>query len=197
MPLVHRSLVVLMLAVTLGLAGTVAGCSSENVNNEEEAKKAYLGLDASIDKAITLGFAGFNAASSANISPQTANGAMKGTLTVTGQVDQGASANKGMRLFTEYKTYSDDNLVVYDTNAAALPALTMQLKNIPTGTLTGTMVGDVTMSGELKGTLALNLSFTGTLRAGANATVERAPGTTHITGTATSPAGTYTVDVTR
>jgi len=45
-----------------------------------------------------LGFDGFNSASSANIATQTAAGAKSGTLTVTGQVDQGASANKGMRL---------------------------------------------------------------------------------------------------
>jgi hypothetical protein len=193
----RRWLSVASLVFGLALALVSAGCASDNVNSEEEAMKAYLGLDASIDKAITLGFAGFNAASSANISPQTVNGTLKGTLTVTGQVDQGASANKGMRLFTAYSTYSDDNKVVYDSVASALPALTMQLKSIPTGTLSGTLVGDVTMSGELKGTLTLNLTFTGTLQAGSGVPVTRAPGSTHITGTATSPAGTYTVDVIR
>jgi hypothetical protein len=173
-----------------------AGCGN-NVMSSADAQAAYLGLDASIDKAITLGFAGFNAASSANISPQMTTGTVSGTLTVTGQVDQGASANKTMRLNTAYVLYNDDNKTTYDTTPSALPALTMDLKGIPTGTLSGSLAGTFNMTGMEKGTLTLALTFTGDLQAGANNTVERKPGTTHITGTATSPAGTYTVDVTR
>jgi hypothetical protein len=174
-----------------------AGCGSDSVHSADDAKKAYLGIDPSIDRAITLGFQGFNSASSANISPQTASGTKTGTLTVTGQVDQGASSNKGMRLSTNYAMYSDDGMITYVTDVNALPQLNMQLKMIPTGTLTGTFVGTVTMAGAETGSLALNLSFSGNLQAGTGMTVERAPGTTHITGTATSSAGTYSVDVTR
>jgi len=174
----------------------VVGCN-DSVHSEADARRAYLGLDASIDKAITLGFDGFNSASSANISAQSTTGTVKGTLTVTGQVDQGVSDNKGMRLFTDYVMYSDDGKVLYDTDPAALPMLTMQLKSIPTGTLDGTLIGSVTMSGELKNGITLNLTFTGTLQAGPSNTVVRAPGTTHITGSATSDYGTYMVDVTR
>ena len=174
----------------------VAGCG-DSVNSPEDARKAYLGLDPSIDRAIGLGFDGFNSAKSANIDSQTATGVVTGMLTVTGQVDQGASDNKGMRLLTSYVMYSDDGLITYDTPAAALPMLNMQLKKIPTGTLDGTMVGTVNMTGEQKGGLALNLVITATLMAGPNNTVTRAPGTTHVTGTATSSAGTYPVDVKR
>ncbi|HEX9576284.1 MAG TPA: hypothetical protein VF993_00925 [Myxococcales bacterium] len=174
----------------------LAACGTNAVTSADDARKAYLGLDASIDKAIQLGFDGFNSASSANISPQTASGTKAGTLTVTGQVDQGTSTNKGMRLFTGYAGYSDDGLLTYQADPAALPALTMQLKNIPTGTLSGTLVGTVTMSGTYKGSLALNLVFNGMLQAGAGNTVQRQPGTTHTTGTATSTYGTYNVDVT-
>lgn len=179
------------------LAFALVGCGSTTVHSDVDAAKAYLGLDASIDRAITLGFDGFNSAQSANISPQTANGAMTGTLTVTGQVDQGASANKGMRLATEYTMYSDDGLTTYATDPAALPMLTLMLKNIPTGTFTGTLIGSVTMTGEEKGALMLNLTLSGNLQQGSGTTVERAPGTTHVTGTATSAAGTYTVDLMR
>lgn len=175
----------------------VCGCGNGSVHSDADAQKAYLGLDASIDKAITLGFAGFNAASSANISPQMTTGTVKGTLTVTGQVDQGTSTNKTMRLSTAYVMYSDDGKVLYDTDPNALPLLSMDLKMIPTGTLSGTLAGNVNMSGDLKNAVMLNLTFTGDLQAGANNTVERKPGTTHITGTAVSDYGTYTVDVTR
>lgn len=178
------------------LAFALAGCGSA-VHSDADAAKAYLGIDPSIDQAIALGFDGFNSAQSANISPQTANGMKTGTLTVTGQVDQGASANKGMRLSTEYTMYSDDGLITYATDPAALPMLAMMLKNVPTGTFTGTLAGTVTMTGDEKGALTLDLTFSGNLQAGTGNTVERAPGTTHVTGTAISTAGTYTVDLTR
>jgi hypothetical protein len=175
----------------------VSACNSDSVASVEDARNAYLGLDLAIDKAISLGFAGFNSASSANISAQTANGTTSGTLTVTGQVDQGVSANKGMRLFTAFANYSDAGQISYTTSSVALPALNMMLMNIPTGTLTGTLIGKVTMSGEEEGDLVLNLSFAGEIQAGAGGLVERKPGTTRITGTATSSAGTFNVDVTR
>ena len=184
---------VLLLAAVLA----ASACGSDSVSSVGDAQNAYLGLDLSIDKAITLGFNGFNSASSANISPQITNGTASGTLTVTGQVDQGASANKGMRLFTAFASYSDNGEITYNTSPAALPALNMMLLNIPTGTLTGTLVGKVTMTGEEEGDLTLNLSFQGQLQVGAGGLVERKPGTTRITGTATSAAGTFNVDVTR
>jgi hypothetical protein len=117
------------------LTALVVACSSNgnaSVSSPEDAKNAYLGLDASIDKAITLGFAGYNAASSANISPQNDVGAKGGTMTITGQVDQGASNNKGMRLFEKLVAYSDNGTITYSTSDAELPALNMSLKGIPT-----------------------------------------------------------------
>ena len=182
------------------LVAMVVACSSNaSVSSAEDAKNAYLGLDASIDKAITLGFAGFNSASSANISPQNDVGAKGGTMTITGQVDQGASNNKGMRLFEKLITYSDNGTITYSTSDAALPALNMTLKGIPTGTLTGTLIGSYAMDGALKGPVDLNLSFTGQLQPNATDAkkVERKPGTTHITGTATASGTSYAVDITR
>ena len=186
-----------MKALLLAAVLAASACGSDSVSSEGDAQNAYLGLDLSIDKAITLGFNGFNSASSANISPQTTNGTVSGTLTVTGQVDQGASANKGMRLFTAFTNYSDNGEITYNTSSAALPALNIMLLNIPTGTLTGTLVGSVTMTGEEEGALVLNLSFQGDLQTGTGGVVQRKPGTTHITGTATSAAGTFNVNVTR
>lgn len=187
------------LAMSFGCAAALfaAACGS-SVSSEEEARRAYLGLDSHIDKAITLGFAGFNSASSANISPQSTIGAFSGMLTVSGQVDQGSSANKGMRLLEDLAGYSDDGKLTYATSAQ--PALNMQLKGIPTGTLSGTLVGTYSMVGELTGTVTLNLSFNGVLQANAvdPKKVERKPGTTVITGTATSGSGgVYQVNVTR
>jgi len=182
----------------------VVSCSNGNsgVNSNDQAKQAYLGLDESIDKAITLGFKGFNAASSANIPTEQTTGDISGTMTVTGQVDQGVSANKQMRLLEELDNYSDtDAGIAYATSTdagtdGAPAALGMSLQGIPTGTLSGSLDGTYGMKGALQGTVTLAVSFNGSLQQG-DAGVERKPGTTHITGTATSGTGTYAIDVTR
>jgi hypothetical protein len=189
-----------ILCFAAALSSACGGDDSDKdaVKSTADAERAYLGLDASIDRAIALGFDGFNAASSANIAPVTASGDAAGSMTVGGQVDQGASSNKTMRLTEALAGYADDPKLVYDTDTAALPALDMKLSMVPNGTLTGTLVGTFAISGDLQGSVALNLSFTGDLEPDPNdpTHVERKPGTTHITGTATSGSDTYTVDVT-
>src|SRR5689334_1330262 len=47
------------LAIAVFAAGLI-GCGDGAVGSPEDAKLAYMGLDASIDKAIQLGFDGFN-----------------------------------------------------------------------------------------------------------------------------------------
>jgi hypothetical protein len=188
---------------------TLAACGSDEIDSNEEARRAYLGLDGSIAKSITLGFDGFNMASSANIMPQTTAGVAAGTITVTGQVDQGSSDNKGMRLYVAMVGYTDGEVVidkdnnkikvVYDTSTdvAMQPYLEMMLKNFPNGTLDGTLTGDYTMSGDLKGTVTLMLTFTGNTMDGGGGLVVRVPGSTHVTGTATTADnGVFQVDVT-
>lgn len=186
----------------------LAACGGD-VHSEEDARLAYVGLDQSIERALNLGMAGYNAASSANIPAQSGQGSVSGTMTITGQVDQGSSSNKGMRLFVGLTDYADTvtleefkgREVTYDTatDVTAQPALTLSLRNIPNGTFTGTLVGTFQMAGDLEGEVTLNLTFDGQIRAVAGSTedIERVPGTTHITGTAVSKAGTFNVDVTR
>lgn len=175
----------------------LAGCS-DDVGSEEDARRAYVGLDKSVDKAMQLGFQGFNLASSANIDPQTTNGDKAGTLTVSGKVDQGASANKNMTLNEELKGYSDDGAITYDT-MGTLPIIDLKLANVPNGTVTGTLVGTFKMTGELEGNVTLNLSISGELQptAADPTKVERKPDTTKITGTAESDYGKYNVNVTQ
>ncbi|UQA55535.1 hypothetical protein [Polyangium aurulentum] len=185
----------------LAFAFSLAGCG-DDVGSEEDARRAYLGLDASITKAMQLGFQGFNAASSANIDPQTGNGDKGGTITISGQVDQGSSDNKTMSLRVALKDYADnpveETAITYNTNADSLPALDLKLSKIPTGTVDGTLVGSFTMTGDLEGAVRLNVLIAGELQptAADPMKVERKPGTTKITGTAESDYGTYDVNVT-
>jgi hypothetical protein len=181
------------------LAGAMAlaGCG-DDVGSEEDAERAYVGLDKSVDKAMQLGFAGFNAASSADIPAQNGTGDKGGTLVIDGKVDQGASDNKTMTLDEKMTDYTDDGAIIYNT-LGALPVIDLKLSKIPDGTITGTLKGEFTMSGELEGPVTLSLSITGELQptAADPMKIERKPDTTKIVGTATSEYGTYDVNVTR
>jgi len=203
----------LLLVVVGSMA--LAACGSDDINSDEEARRAYFGLDKSIEKSLRLGFDGYNAASSANISPQMTTGTVAGTLTITGQVDKGSSDNKGMRLYVGMVGYNDGVLpieyedetidvdITYDTDADAMlqPYLNLTLRNIPSGTFTGTLTGTYHMSGDLKGDATVNLMFSGALMpdpanpSDATKTV-RKPQSTTVTGTATSGDGTYDVNIT-
>lgn len=200
-----RVLAVLTLSFfTVGLSG----CGND-ISSDEQARRAYFGLDKSVGKALQLGFAGFNAASSANIPPQSGTGDAGGGLTITGQVDQGSSANKGMRLRVGMTGYTDGEVkvskdedaveVTYNTttDAAMQPALNLSLKNIPTGTFDGTLVGTFQMAGDLAGDVTLNLTMNGQLEDDGTGKVRRKAGMTTVTGTAKSgEGGEYQVNVT-
>ena len=194
-----------MRRLVCALLVSVFACGAPAVSSDEQARRAYLGLDKAIGKCLTLGFAGFNSASSANITPQSTTGDKSGTLTVKGQVDQGASANKNMRLEVEMANYSDGDVVpdggtplsiTYATDAGTLPKLDVQLKGIPSGTLDGTLVGPFNMSGDLSGEVALDLAMTGQIEPNGDGGTRRKPGTVHVTGTAKSGGGTFNVDLT-
>jgi hypothetical protein len=194
-----------LLGLTLAVGSACADDEPPSVSSDEQARRAYLGLDDSIDKALNLGMQGFNEASSANISPQSTDGDVSGTLTVSGQVDQGASANKEMRLFVDLLEYSDgaavrvddeDINITYDTDPADLPSLDLSLRNIPDGTFTGTLLGRYLMHGDLEGEVLLDLSLAGEIEDDGSGGIRRTLGTTQISGTAVSGEGVYVVELT-
>lgn len=190
---------------TMSLLACVA-CGSQ-VSSEEEAELAYLGLDGAIARAMDLGFQGFNAADTANIDPQTGSGDESGSMVITGQIDQGASDNKGMRLYLSLEEYQDvvdldeedgsEIFVTYWTDPEGeLPSFDLQLRGIPDGTLSGTLVGAFRMEGDLEGEVTLDVDIDGTLQPVGTDGTERAPGTT-VVGTATGPGGgTFDIDIT-
>ena len=189
-------------SVILSLFAFVLGCGG-GVASDEAAERAYLGLDGLVGKALTLGFDGFNMASSANIPPQSTTGDVSGTLDVSGQVDMGASDNKGLRLLLDVADYQDavpdsDLVVTYDTEPGVPANLDLMLRGVPDATMTGTLVGRFLMVGDVEGRVDLDLAIAGTTEADPAGVdnVRRVTGTTRVTGTATSDYGTYTVDVT-
>lgn len=183
----------------VGLLATACNPGPDGaVADETSARLAYLGLDRAIDRAIDLGFAGFNAANSANIPEQAGGGELSGTMTIGGKVDQGASANKGMRLeMTLAGDYADviledDTDVIYNGGPAALD---MVFKGLPDADFSGTLHGTFVMEHDLIGDVTLDLSMDGTTQDAGDGTIVRVPGSIHVTGTATSDYGVFTVDV--
>jgi hypothetical protein len=193
---------VLLLA---SLSAALAGCAEDSdLGSEEDARRAYLGLDGSIEKTLDLGMTGFNEASSANIPTQNGVGEVSGTITIDGQVDQGASDNKGLRLTVALADYSDgpaetveddDIDITYDTDPARLPEVNLTLRDIPDGTLEGTLLGTYEMRGDIEGTATLDLTISGTIEDDGAGGVSRTPGNTHVTGVARSGDGTFEIDV--
>lgn len=201
----HASLCQLLLGSLLVMP---LGCAEEDdeapIGSEEDARRAYLGLDLSIEKSLDLGMNGFNEASNANIPTQRGEGDVAGTIVVDGQVDQGASDNKGMRLTVALEGYSDgvieqvedeDVEITYDTFPDDLPDLTLSLRNIPNGTLEGTLIGTYEMHGYIEGTATLDLMISGPIEDDGSGGVTRTVGETHVTGVAHSGDYTYDVDV--
>lgn len=196
----RRSLLALAL---LSLSPVFAGCGGggppdgDAVDDPDSARRAYLGLDRSFDRAIDLGFAGFNAASSAHIPEQQDGGDISGVMIVGGKTDQGNSSNKNMDLeVTLAQDYQDlvveELAIVYNGGPAALA---MSFKGLPDASLTGSFIGTFVMGGDLAGEVTLDLDFTGTTMEGPGGTIVRVPGSIHVTGTATSDYGVFTVDV--
>ena len=191
---------------------TASACGSDDVTSEDDARRAYLGLHRMIDRALNLGMDGYNAASSANIPTQESTGDFTGTITVSGKVDQGVSANKEMSLDIVLVEYRDEILIqgdadagigvaiTYDTDPEeeeAPPRVDLSLRNIPNGTFTGTVNGSFAMTGDLEGHVHLDLELAGDIEEvpGSDGEIRRVPGATTVQGVAESRYGEFVVDL--
>jgi hypothetical protein len=194
------------LSLTLVLA---TGCDGDDIDSDTEARWAYLGFDRAVDRAINLGFDGFNAASSANIPEQSGVGDVAGDMFINGQVDQGTSDNKEMRLLVTLVDYDDGDFddpvtddvetlsALYNTVDGEEPALDMSLRDVPDGTFTGTLVGRMLIDGSIDADADFDVAFSGDIADDGAGGVIRVAGTLVITGTVTSGDGVFNVDVMR
>jgi len=189
----------------------VGACTDDSVDSNEQARRAYLGLDKSVSKSLTLAFQGYDAATSANIPAQMADGdAMPGgTLAITGQVSHGNVNEATMTLDVAMAKYSDSPIIVdtknntkitvaYDADASAAmhPVLNLKLNASSGNALTGSLTGDYTMSGDLTGTVTLDLTIAGTF-SGTGTSTMRVAGSTMVIGTVVNASGgMYSVNVT-
>jgi hypothetical protein len=188
---------------------TLCACTSSNVDSNEQARRAYLGLDESISKSLDLAFAGYNAASSANIPTELGSGAASGTITVAGKVSHGNPQQASMSVTAALDQYSDGPFAVgsgsnsptisveYTSGSgSAAPALGIKLNASAGNALDGTLTGDYDMTGDLTGSVTLDLTLTGQF-SGSGTAVERVPGSTTVTGTAVNASGgVFDVNVT-
>lgn len=185
---------------------SLAGCGG--LSSEREAELAAAGLDVAIDRGIALGLEAFNAATSANIPDRTGDGNVSGTLTVGGQVDQGASDNKELRLTLLLDDYSDfvdvdddddrDVAITYDSDDP-LPRLDLSLRDMPDGTLSGTLTGTFLLHGDVRGEVTLDLDLDGAIEEipSTAGEIRKVDGSVTVTGNATNDhGGTWDVDIT-
>ncbi len=186
----------------------VAGCARGQITSDQEAEWAWMGLEGAVDAALTLGLQGYSEASSANIAAQSGTGDVSGTITVTGQADQGSSDNKGLRLDIVLVGYRDrvdlnedgdeDLAVTYDTPEGTDLLADLKLRDLPDGTLSGTVTRDVEMIGDLEGAIRLALDIDGPTESDGGEGVMLVDGETHVSGTATNEGGgVFEVDLTR
>lgn len=186
-----------------------AACDGSKVTSDEEAEMAAVGLDRAVERVLDLGLRGYGLADSANIDPQSEPGEVSGTMTVGGQVDQGSSDNKGLLLGVTLVDYADrvdldpeDDEeapveVTYDTEPGAEPYADLKLRDLPEGTMDGTLTGKVWLEGDLDGEVTLALTIDAALTSDGADGVSRVEGATRVTGTVTNDDGdTYTVDLT-
>jgi hypothetical protein len=192
----RRQLAALLIASVGSLA---LGCgTTDAVDDEVSARRAYLGLDRAVDRALKLGFDGYNAATNANIPDQSEPGDVSGTMTVGGQVDAGVSNNKEMRLLVTLEDdYSDGPVdgefdILYNGGPLNLD---LSMQGLPNAQLTGSFVGAVVMTGDLLGEVSLDLSITGETEEDPDGNIRRKPGTVRVIGTATSDYGVFDVDL--
>ncbi len=175
------------------------------MDSDEQARRAFLGLNDSISNSLTLAFDGYDAASSANIPAQSGSGSASGTITVSGKVDQGNPQQASMSLSVLLDDYSDgpfavdtkgDTITVtYNSGSGAnTPALSLKLNASSGSSIDGSLMGDYHTSGALTGTVTLDVTISGTF-SGSGTAVERVPGTTTVMGTVVnSSGGTFDVN---
>ncbi len=182
--------------VCLLMTGTLSACGDDGVADEETVMLIYDNFQPTIAKIIENGLVAKDASTNgANIAPITAAGDVMGTMTVGGQIAQSASNNENLNLWVQLDTYGDTMPLIYQTdNASDATKLQfdLQISSQPAdNTMSGTLVGDLSVSGEVEGTGSFNLAFVSDL-VDDDANLEVI--CSHVTGTVSSGDATNNID---
>ncbi|MGE5186047.1 MAG: hypothetical protein ACM31C_28520, partial [Acidobacteriota bacterium] len=122
-------------------------------------------------------------------------------LTISGKVDSGNCSQLSMGLDVGMVKYTDGPFeidsknnkmsVTYDTSTDVTmqPLLSIKLNGSSGNSINASLMGDYTMTGDLKGTVTLDLTITGTFSGTCPNAVMRVPGSTTVTGTAVNSSG--------
>ncbi len=143
----------------------LCACGGDDVNNAQAVQKIFDDFQPTMEKIIKQGLAAKDASTNgANITPVSANGTNKGTLTIGGKVAQGTSLNENLDLWVQLDgPYSDSGKIFYATdNSSDTTKLQfgLQMSNQPQDNgMSGTLVGPLKVTGDIEGTAAFDLRF--------------------------------------
>jgi hypothetical protein len=164
---------------------------------QQNVELLFTDFQPTLQKIINNGLAAKDASTSgANITPVTGNGDKQGTFTIGGKVAQGTGLNQNLGLWVQLDAdYSDTGKLFYNTDNtsdATKLQLDIQIQNQPQdNTMSGTLVGPLTLKGDVQGSANFNLTFKTDLTDD-----DAAPETicSHVTGSVSAGAETKTVD---
>jgi hypothetical protein len=151
-------------AVAVAILAVSVGCGNE-LTNEEKVQIVFDNFQPTLSKIIEAGLAAKSTSTQgANVSPVVRDGGEKGTLTVGGKVAQSAGLNQNLDLWVQLEgEYSDTGKIFYqtdNTDNTTKPQLGIQIQNQPSdNSMSGTLVGPMTISGDVDGTATFNVRF--------------------------------------
>lgn len=147
-------------------AALVAGCGGDrkkNVTDEAGVIETYLAFQPTILKITSAALAAKGTASQgANIPPVVIHGDVMGVGTLGGTVAQSSGLNENLNLWVSLNAYSDTGNIVFqtdDTDDTTKLQFDLSVQNQPPdNSMAGTLVGTLTLSGDVEGTGEFNLA---------------------------------------
>ena len=185
----RQKLLLMLGGVTIFTAAGGCGGDDKKKNLDDEAGVQDV-VDAFIPSLQRITEAGLSAkdtaAQGANIPEIVITGLVSGTAAIGGTVAQSSGENENLSLFVGMTAYSDTGGITFttdNTSEATKLQFDLQISNQPQdNTMGGTIVGDLTVDGDVEGTGAFDLDLASDLN---DENADPFIICTHVTGTVT------------
>jgi len=159
-----RKTLLVVSALTIAVAAAACGDKKKKVVDADAVETMFVNFQPTLLKIMSAGIAAkTTSASGANIPTIGLVGAVQGTGGVGGQVAQSTGQNQNLNLWVELNDYSDTGDVVFQTDNTSNDTklqFDLQITNQPPDNqMDGTLVGTLTLDGDVEGTGEFDLAF--------------------------------------